>query len=211
MNVLVISVHPDDETLGCGGALLKHKHRGDNIFCVYVTNGNSNQKRIIQELNDAYSFNNTYQLNLPETELDDISLNIIIPRLVNVFNEIKPNIVYIPNRSDIHSDHRKTFNALLAVTKTFRFPFIKRLLMCEIISETDFAPALIENAFIPNVFVDITEFMDKKLNIINIFQSELLLKPLTRSIDSIKALHRYRGSQINVKYAEAFVLLKEIL
>jgi N-acetylglucosamine malate deacetylase 1 len=211
MKVLTISVHPDDETLGCGGSILKHKLNGDEVYCIYITNGNEFQAKAIQTINKMFNFDKSYQLGFPETTLDDISLNDIIPKLTTVINEIKPEVVYMPNRSDVHSDHRRTFEALMAVTKTFRYPYITKILMCEVISESDFAPALAENAFQPNVFVDISDFMAKKLEIMNVFESELLESPNTRSIDSITAYNRYRGSQINCMYAEAFMLLKEII
>ena len=83
-------------------------------------------------------------------------------------------------------------------------------MMCEVISETDFSPALPENIFIPNVFVDISNFIERKHEILNVFESELLSSSYTRSIEAILALSKYRGSQINVNYAEAFMLLKEI-
>jgi N-acetylglucosamine malate deacetylase 1 len=211
MKVLTISVHPDDETLGCGGSLLKHKANGDEIYCVYITDGNEFQAKFIPTINRLFNFNKSFQLGFPETVLDDISLNEIIFKLTKVINEIKPELIFIPNRSDVHSDHRRTFEALMAVTKAFRYPFIKKILMCEVISETDFAPALVENAFQPNVFVDITDFMEEKLEIMGVFESELLESPLTRSLDSINAYNRYRGSQINTMHAEVFMLLKEIL
>jgi LmbE family N-acetylglucosaminyl deacetylase len=210
MKVLVVSVHPDDETIGCGGTLLKHKFNNDEIYCIYVTNGNQTQTETIPLINEQYGFEKTFQLGLPELDLDDISLNEIIPKIKSVFDEIRPNIVYVPNRSDVHSDHRKTFEALIPLIKTFRFPYIKKVLMCEVISETDFAPALLEYNFQPNVFVDISNFFEKKLNILKIFHQELMESPMTRSLDTLTAYNRYRGSQINSKYAEAFVLIKEI-
>ena len=81
----------------------------------------------------------------------------------------------------------------------------------EIISETDFAPPLPENIFLPNIFIDISDFFNEKIKMLSKFESELLKAPLTRSTDSMEALNRYRGSQINVKYAESFMLIKEIL
>ncbi|MCF8337109.1 MAG: PIG-L family deacetylase [Bacteroidales bacterium] len=208
--VLAVSVHPDDETLGCGGTLLKHKANGDKIFCVYITNGNAFQAKTINELNKLYEFENTFQLGLPELELDDISLNHIIPKISEVIKEVEPEVLYIPNRSDVHSDHRRVFEALVAVTKSFRYDSIKKILMCEVMSETDFSPALIENVFQPNVFNDISEYFDKKIEILKIFKSELFEAPYTRSIDSVTAHNRYRGSQINTYYAESFMLIKEI-
>ncbi len=208
--VLVVSVHPDDETLGCGGTLLKHKHDGDSIYCMFVTNGNSFQNNAIKKLNKMFGFDRIFQLDLPEIILDDISLSEIIPKMSKVINNVKPDIIFLPNRSDPHSDHRRVFEASIAATKIFRYPFLKKVLMMEVISETDFAPALPENAFIPNVFVDISQFFLKKLEIMNIFESELLDAPFTRSLSTLKAYNRYRGSQINVEYAEVFMLIKEI-
>ena len=83
--------------------------------------------------------------------------------------------------------------------------------MYEVISETEFAPALNENAFIPNVFVDISEFMEKKLEIMGIFKSELMPANFPRSINAIKSLSAYRGSRISVDFAEVFMLLFEKL
>ncbi|WP_314790904.1 PIG-L deacetylase family protein [Tannerella forsythia] len=208
--ILCVSVHPDDETLGCGGTLLKHKATGDEIYCVHVTNGNERQESVIRLLRKLYGFKETYQLGLPEIKLTDIPLSEIIGKLSAVIQQVKPDYLYIPNRSDAHSDHRIVFEALTACTKSFRYPFIKKIMMCEVISETDFSPALPENIFIPNVFMDISDFIERKYEILNVFESELLTSPYTRSIDAILALSKYRGSQINVNYAEAFMLLKEV-
>lgn len=210
-NILVVSTHPDDETIGCGGSLLRLKNEGHNTYCIYATNGNNHQQKIIPIINQEYGFKKTYSLNFPELEIDDISLNTLIPALSNVINELKPEMIFVPNRSDIHSDHRRIFQALIAVTKSFRFPFIKKILMYEVISETDFSPALPENHFQPNVYIDISCYFDKKLKIYNHFESEILPEPLTRSIQTLIAHNRYRGSIINVEYAEAFMLLKEII
>ena len=210
-NVMFISVHPDDETLGSGGTILKHIADGDDVTCVFITSGNSLQSEMIEQLNSHYLYKKSISLNFPELKLKDISLNFLIPKLTEVFNQCNPQILYIPNRSDIHSDHRAVFEAIMACTKTFRFPSIEQILMCEVISETDFAPALIEMAFIPNYFIDISFFFDKKIEILNIFKSELLPYPQTRNISTMSALNRYRGSQIGTEYAEAYMLLKQIV
>ena len=207
--ILVVSVHPDDETLGCGGSLLKHIKSDDHVHCLYVTRGNEHQSAVISTLDAKYLFAKSYSLDIPELTLDDISLNEIIPKITEVINKVKPEILYIPNRSDANSDHRRVFEALIACTKTFRFQFIRKILMYEVISETEFAPALNENAFIPNVFIDISEFFEKKLEIMGCFESELMAANLPRSYNAIKALCAYRGSRIGVDFAEAFMLLFE--
>jgi LmbE family N-acetylglucosaminyl deacetylase len=122
---------------------------------------------------------------------------------------LQPQIIYVVNRSDVHSDHRVTFDAVSSCTKSFRKPFIEKILMYETLSETEFAPALNENVFIPNVFMDISENMDQKLAVMSTYSSELMPDTMPRSYSAIKALAAYRGSRIGVAYAEAFVLLFE--
>jgi N-acetylglucosamine malate deacetylase 1 len=218
-NILVVSVHPDDETLGCGGTLLKHKKDGSILNWLIITNAiaddgwnpqiiENRQKEII-EVSRLYGFEKVIKLDFPTTRLDEVPFSSIIAKVSNAIKEIEPNVVYINNRSDIHSDHKIAFNAVMSCTKTFRYPFIQRICMYECLSETEFAPALTENVFVPNVFVDITDYIDKKLEIMSVFASEVMPDNLPRSYNAIKALAAYRGSRIGVEYAEAFSLLFE--
>lgn len=209
-NILVVAVHPDDETLGCGGTILKHLHRGDKVHCVFVTGGNVLQGKLIDEISTLYGFTSVTNLNFKELYLHEM-LNELIGTLSPILSTIRPEVLYIPNRSDAHSDHRAVFSAIMACSKSFRYPFIEQILMCEVISETDFAPVLSENAFMPNYFVDITKEFAKKTEILKLFESELLPYPMTRNQSTIEALNRYRGSLINAEYAEAFMSLKTIV
>lgn len=220
MKVVVISAHPDDEALGCGGTLLKHKSNGDDISWIIVTNvfeshGFSKERvasrqQEIKKVADMFGFSSVHNLNYPTMSLDSTSLNTLIPKISEVFNEIKPEVIYVMNRSDAHSDHRITFEAVAACTKSFRYPFIKKVLMYECLSETEFAPALPEKAFIPNYFVDITSFFDQKVSIMKVYESELAEHPFPRSLKNIEALAIFRGASVGVVYAEAFQLIKYI-
>ena len=220
MKILVISPHPDDETLGCGGTILKHKDIGDKIYWLIVTNIDvkdewnkdtvKERQKEIKRVAEMYSFEKIFKLDYPAAKLDVIPIQKIIESISKVIFEIKPEIIYLPNRSDVHTDHQITFKTAYSCTKNFRYPFIRKILMYETLSETEFAPALPENTFIPNVFVDITKYFGKKLEIFKIYKSEVMKEPLPRSLGSIKALARFRGSQIGVEYAEAFMLVGEI-
>ncbi len=209
--VCVIAVHPDDETLGCGGTILKHLKRGDEVHCVFVTDGDETQGVLIDQLAKHYGFTSVTRLGMPELKLADISLNELVPALAGVMNRIEPNALYIPNRADAHSDHRAVFEALIASTKAFRFPSIELILMCEVISETDFNLGLPEQVFNPNYFVDITDEWEGKKQALEICKDQMLPYPFTRNESTMKALNRYRGSLINVEYAEAFMALKTIV
>ena len=222
--VLVVAVHPDDETLGCGGTLLKHKENGDEIYWLIITtikNGYKNldlgfskeviikREKEIKIVAKMYNFDEVFRLEFPTMRLDEISMSELIQSISDVFKKVKPNIVYLPFKNDVHSDHRKVFDATYSCTKIFRYPFIKKILMMETLSETDFADII--NNFIPNVFVDISEFFNKKLEIMKIYESEIGVHPFPRSEETIESLAKVRGAQAGCKYAESFMLLKEIL
>ena len=217
--IVVVAVHPDDETLMCGGTLLKHKNDGDEIYWIIVTSITKEygwdeklidtRQKEIMEVSDMYGFDKTYQLNFPTTRLDEIPRGDIIKSISDVFNEVKPDTIYLPNRSDVHSDHHVAFQAAYACTKNFRFPFIERVLMGETLSETEFSPAMNHNTFTPNVFVDISSFIDQKLEIMKVFASEVMNDPYPRSLSAMQALGHYRGSRIGKENAESFVLLFE--
>jgi len=221
-NVLFVSVHPDDETLGCGGTILKHYKCGDQIYWLNLTGPTPNhpynftqemidaRNKLLKEINASYGFSSFFNLQFPTQMLDTIDHRILITEIFNVYKKIKPDILYIPNRSDIHSDHRIGFSALFAAAKSFRSDSIRRILMYETLSETEFAPALAENAFIPNVFVDISDYLEDKIKIMELYDTEIMPDPLPRSKYAIRALAAYRGSRIGVQYAEAFQSLLEI-
>ena len=214
MKALVISTHPDDETLGCGGTLLKHNDNRGTCYWLIITEPISekkkeSRKKEIENVEKCLNFQQTYELNYPTTKLDEVPRAELIKNISNIINKVEPEIIFLPNRSDVHSDHSIVFQAAYSCTKSFRYPFIKKVLMYETLSETEFAPALPENSFTPNYFVDISEYMEQKIEIMKIYESEVMPDNLPRSISAIRSLAGYRGSRIGVTYAEAFIMLFE--
>lgn len=216
-NIIVIAPHPDDETLGCGGTILKHKANGDNVACVFITNifetqGFSTDKiqdrqTEIDTVSKMYNFDKVFKLDYPTATLDSTSLLKLIPDIAKIFNEFKPDTVYLPNYSDIHSDHRIVFDAAIACTKSFRYPFIKKVLMYETVSETEFSAI---DHFKPNYFINISDYFNKKLEIMKVYKSETQEHPMPRSLKNLEALAVFRGASINKNYAESFQLIKFI-
>ncbi len=218
--VLVVAAHPDDEIIGAGGTLLKHIASGDEVCWLIVTGMHPHQgfteERIAsrqQEIDRVASlagFSKVVKLEYPTMTLSGESLIEMVPRISAVFNEFQPEIIYTMNRSDAHSDHRVIFDAVMACTKSFRYPFIKRVLMYETLSETEFAPALTEKTFAPNYYVDITSHFAKKKELTKIYASELGEHPFPRSLRNLEALATFRGASCGVEYAEAFQLIRFI-
>tara|TARA_R110002072_G_scaffold1989_2_gene16434 strand:+ start:154693 stop:155358 length:666 start_codon:yes stop_codon:yes gene_type:complete len=219
-NILVIAVHPDDETLGAGGTILRHIAEGDQVHWLILTGiskdlGYSQEKisqreNEIEKVSKMYQLASTRSLNFPTTKLDSIELGTIISAISEKINDIKPEVLYLPFSNDVHSDHKVAFEAAYSCTKSFRYPFIKKVLLMETISETNFSTSH-QNTFAPNYYVNITEYIDKKVDIMKVYKSELGEHPFPRSEKSIKALATLRGSESNCIEAEAFMLIKEIV
>jgi LmbE family N-acetylglucosaminyl deacetylase len=218
--VLVVAVHPDDETLGCGGTLLKHKDIGDEIHWMIATdirNLDIFDESLVKErdgeickVERIYGFDSVNMLGLSATKVDQNSVSELILKISSVFDKVKPNIIYLPFKGDVHSDHKYIFDATYSCTKSFRYPFIKKIYMMETLSETEFSVSTKENSFIPNVFVDVSNYMDKKIEAMNIYKSEIGSHPFPRSEINIRALATFRGATSNCNYAESFMLIKEI-
>ena len=213
MKVLFISVHPDDETLGCGGTIFKHANQNDDLYWLILGYSKEfilQRTNQIKDIAQEYQFSKTYRLGFPTTKLHTIDFSVIIDKIFSVIQEIKPEIIYTVNRSDIHTDHQVAAKAIMSCTNSFRNPFIKSILMYECISETEIAFPLPENMFIAHVYSDISNFLERKIEIMKKYESELQAPPLPRSIDNIRALARFRGATVSVQYAEAFMLLREV-
>lgn len=203
-DILVISTHPDDETLGAGGTLLKHRANGDRIHCIFCTDifkeDGFSQETIakreaeIQAVSKAYSFESVHRLGLKTAKCDTYPKGMIIEKLSIIFRSICPQVVYLPFAYDVHSDHRVIFECAFACTKSFRYPSIERVLMMETLSESEFAPALAAQSFIPNVFVDISPYFEQKCAIMALYESEVAPLPFPRALKNIQALATLRGS-----------------
>ena len=100
MRVLVIAPHPDDETLGCGGTLLKHVAGGDSVSWVIVTKAYEprwpkdvieRRERQIEQVSEAYGFANRFRLTFPAARLDTIPLEDLLAAINEIVTKVKPD------------------------------------------------------------------------------------------------------------------------
>lgn len=215
--IAVIAPHPDDETLGCGGALLRHKSDGDQIYWIIVTtmtegSGYSPQRmaardREIRAVSQAYGFDGVFRLDFPSAGLTTATMGMLVQALGKALADIGPDWVYLPHPGDIHTDHQIVNQAGMACCKWFRNKAVKMILVYETLSETHMAD-LSGKGFQPSFFVDISAFLEKKLAIMETYESEVAPFPFPRSPEALKALARFRGSLAGTDAAEAFYLAK---
>ncbi len=218
MNIMVVSPHPDDETLGAGGTLIKMKKRGHKIFWLNVTDVTEelgwsrdyieHRKEQIKAVREFFDFDGFYNLEFPATKLSQIDEGELISYIKKVYDEVKPEWIIIPGQYDAHSDHRVVYNCCMATAKAFRAPYIKRITTMEIISETD--SGFQETKFYPNLYVDISNEIEDKLKAVQIYDTEIENEPFPRSIRNITAMAETRGAACNCFYAESFQIIKVI-
>ena len=220
LKTIVIAPHPDDEIFGVGGTLLRRKNEGAKTACIFVTSPskrlNWSKEKIrqrsleINQVSALLNFDELFELKFPSADLDQVPMSDLVAAISNIFLIFKPNEIFIPHPSDIHTDHKIVFNAAVSCSKWFRFPFVKRILTYETLSETEFGINP-NQTFKPNVFINIEPYIEKKLKAISIYKSELEEFPFPRSLEAARALAMLRGSSSGFKAAEAFELLKEII
>lgn len=218
MKILIVSPHPDDETLGAGGTLIKMKKLGHEIYWLNVTDISRtdgweeklvlHRLKQIRTINEFYKFDGFYNLAFPATKLSDVDGGEIIHAIKKIFEKVESNWIILPGKYDAHSDHRVVYDCCMAGAKTFRAPYIRRIMTMEIVSETDYGYQT--EIFKPNLFIDITNELEGKLQAMKIYDTEIEAAPFPRSIENIKALAVTRGGTALCKYAEAFCIVKQI-
>ena len=218
MKTIVIAPHPDDEVFGVGGTLLRRKAEGAKVAWLIVTtisvelgwSKETVKQRAdeVKRVTELFGFDEVFTLNFPTTQLDRVPMSDLVAGISEVFRSFKPEEVFVPHPSDVHTDHRVVFDAAASCTKWFRCPSVKRVLAYETLSETDFGLGT-DQGFRPNVFVDIEAFLDGKLRAMDIYASELGAFPFPRSHEAIRALATLRGAASGFKAAESFELLRE--
>lgn len=212
MKVLVFAPHNDDEVLGVGGTIAKYVKNGDSVFVCEVTAGQS-YTLLQSEAKKAHEFlgvKKTFFLNLPVIELRNRKQSEINGAMEKVIKEVNPDIAYLPHRGDMHIDHCEVAKAAMVALRPVSCPNLKAIYEYETLSETEWNIPTVDNAFIPNVWVDITDTIEDKIEAMKCYVSQIKEFPNPRSERAIRALSELRGSTICVNNAESFMLIREI-
>jgi LmbE family N-acetylglucosaminyl deacetylase len=217
--VLIVAPHPDDEVLGCGGVMARHAAEGAEVQVVVVTRGieekypDSLIAQVRGELAEAHrilGISGVRYLEFPAPRLDTIPRHELADAIRAVLSEFRPEIVYVPHHGDVHLDHGQVYHAVLVAARPLSNCPVRRLLSYETLSETEWSPPRPTAAFHPTVFVDIAEYLEKKLAAMACYRSQLKEPPNPRSLRNIEALARVRGATIDTHAAEAFMLIRDI-
>jgi LmbE family N-acetylglucosaminyl deacetylase len=217
--ILVVVAHPDDEILGIGGTLIKQAKQGDEIFCLILGEGamartgisKTAVKKLRQEAIKAgrtIGFKKTYFSDFPDNSFDKVALLKIIKTIERFLEIIKPDIIYTHHDYDLNIDHCLTFQAVWTACRPCNKNCPKEIYTFETLSCSEWQTT--DKKFKPNVYVDISNVIDKKIEALKKYSSEIRKYPHPRSPEGVKILAQYRGLECGLKFAEAFCLVRKL-
>lgn len=216
MNILVIAPHGDDEVLGCGGTIDKYVKLGYQVdICIvsdpyepiWTKSYIEERNRVIENIKKVLGIHNIYRLKFKAANLHSEMHFEINSKILELINDIKPNIIFIPYEYDIHQDHKIVSQSCRVSTRPTS-NIVNKIYEYEVLSETEWGV----KPFEPNVYIKLNEEnLKKKLEAMKCYKMELYQAPHPRSLRVIEAQCIKRGSEINVNYAEAFKLMREII
>ena len=208
--IIVFAPHPDDEILGCGGTIAKRASQGYEVIVCVATNSKDYKKRRNEEINSCklLGVKEIVFLNLKDLYLDREKHEVITKKILDVIKKYEPEEIYTPHVGDLHTDHRALTEAVMVAIRP-KYEFTpKYAYTYETLSETGWKYQDPQNSFNPNVYENITKTIDLKIKALNEHKSQLYEYPSCRSLEAIEALAIYRGTQAEMKYAEAFTLIR---
>ncbi len=235
MKILVIAAHPDDEILGMGGTIKKYTHSGNIVKIVIMATGifarrSSNLKNITkysmsekengiaklqlkQLRKDAkkaakiVGVTDIEFLDFPDNEMDTVSNLEVTKSIEKIIQVFKPDVIYTHSQNDINIDHRILYNATITATRPGSNTSVKSVFSFEIPSSTEW---YFPSSFSPNVFVDISKELSKKIKAIEVYKSELMKYPHPRSKEGLETIAKRWGTVAGFNAAEAFCLIREL-
>lgn len=225
MNVLVVCAHPDDEVLGAGGTLAKHKMNGDDVYscilCEQATVRNTRPEHgdLLKQVDEAANIigiKETMFFDFPDIRLNIVPILDLVQSIEQSLIKFRPEVIYTHHTGDLTDDHKIIFDATMTAVrlperrtrKELPADLIKEVLCFEVPSSTDWAVPLPGLVFMPNVFVDIKETFELKIKGLQQYPEVIKEYPHPRSIENLEALAKYRGAQSGFELAESFMLVR---
>ena len=217
-NVVVVAPHPDDEILGAGGTIARLSSGDTNVHVLYVSghlpplyprNSFEVTKSEAIAACNILGVTSTNFLEIPATKVNEVptaDLNRQVDEFIKRFNA---ELVFIPF-PDRHVDHRIIFDACMVATRPLNKASPKWVLAYETLSETHWNAAGIEPQFVPDLFVDITDYKAQKLKALSEYKSQITGNQ-SRSPNAVEALGKFRGSQNACEFAEAYKVIRIII
>lgn len=225
MTVLVVAAHPDDEVLGCGGTVARLAQEGHAVHIAIMAEGITS-RHAQRDQADAKQLSRLHQqahaaaaemgakdvvlFKLPDNRLDTVPLLEVVKLVEGLVDKLAPKVIYTHHPSDLNVDHGLINRAVLTATRPVAGGSVHEIYAFEVPSSTEWSFHQLGPAFRPNVFVDIADTLEKKIDAMACYDSEIRNFPHPRSQDALRAIAMRWGSVAGCKAAEAFELVRSI-
>ncbi|MBT3981941.1 MAG: PIG-L family deacetylase [Bacteriovoracaceae bacterium] len=218
--VLIIAAHPDDEALGCGATISFLASSGHNVHGLILSQGKASrdgksvEKEVetlsgeIEKSSKVLGFKDMSVLNFADNRFDSVDMLDIVKEIEIIKDKVQPDIVFTHHAGDLNIDHRIAHIATLTAFRPISGEKNTSIYSYEVPSSTEWNSYSAESVFIPNTFVDVGSTIEKKVEAMGCYQSELREYPHPRSLDYLKVLASHRGVQSGKQFAEAFCLIR---
>ena len=217
--LLVVAPHLDDEVLGAGGTIARLSDAGTEVVVAVVTRGaqplfsdesEATTREEAQAAHQLLGVDRTLFLDHPAAQLDGVPHHVMNRSLAELIREVAPDTLLLPFVGDIHLDHQLTFLSSMVAARPHGPGFPRRILCYETVSETNWHAPFIPS-FIPNVYVDISAQLYRKLEAMSLYGSQQRDFPHERSLAALRALAMFRGTTVHREAAEAFMLVRQVI
>ena len=200
MKVLVFGAHPDDMEIGMGGTIAKHASLGDAVHMVVTTVPSQPERRREEAQRGAEILGATFScLDIPAEKMEYNRK--LIGQVDALLADFSPDLIYTHWDKDSHQDHNTISRSVISAARKNRASLF--------MYEQTIPGGIVPEGFRDQSFVDISDFIDTKIQSIMAHESQLAANG-DWWLQGVKGRAMYRGYQINVKYAEAFEVIKEI-
>ncbi len=225
--VAVIAAHPDDEVLGCGATIACHVAAGDAVHVFILSEGSTARKllpggadastavaeraKAAQQAHAILGSATLELLNFPDNRLDGVDLLDLVKAIETFIKRVQPSVVYTHHPGDLNVDHRQVSDAVATTCRPAPGSAVERLLFFEVPSSTEWRVGNTSTAFVPNYFVDVAVTLERKLQALACYTTEIRPWPHPRSLQAVEHLARWRGATVACQAAEAFVLARLVV
>ena len=226
-NISVIAAHPDDEVLGLGGTLARHCDRGDRVRILFLSDGVTGRDKIYDPEKRAGEIAGRHRAaeasaklagvdaieaeSYPNLRMDRESLLDVTQRIEDRLERWETDIVYTHHSSDTNVDHRVAFDATMVACRPVPGRRIRSIRCFEVGSSTEYSVPSLGPPFLPNLYVDISDYLEVRRRMLDCYGSELRPAPFPRSPEILDARAKLRGSEIGVDAAEAFMEVRRLI
>tara|TARA_R110002126_G_scaffold10245_63_gene46694 strand:+ start:1136 stop:1810 length:675 start_codon:yes stop_codon:yes gene_type:complete len=217
--VVVVAAHPDDEVLGCAGTIALHSAAGDQVHLIFMADGENARAGQAPELTQrkqaahaaakVLGVQSVLFLDFADNAMDSVPLLTITQALENALQPLQPELIYTHFGGDLNIDHRLTYQAVLTACRPQPGQSVQSIYCFEVPSSTEWA-AQQQAAFRPQLFIDISSVQQQVTDALHCYAIELRPWPHSRSLQAIAIRQQWRGSNVGLAAAEAFMVEREI-